>query len=67
VEHFENGSWVVEDIPSSAGSNWTSLWGVTVADGTAWEVGTFVDPKTDNNDTSWCPVKATTGLRTRVP
>ena len=32
------------------GSNWANLYGVAVADGSAWAVGTYVDPATDNNN-----------------
>jgi len=40
----------VVHLPSSAGSNWTSLYGIAAAGGSVWATGTFVDPKTDNND-----------------
>ena len=38
-------------LPASAGSNWTNLYGIAAAGGSVWATGTFVDPKTDNNDT----------------
>ena len=40
----------VSNLPSSAGSNWTNLYGIAAAGGAVWATGTFVDPKTDNND-----------------
>ncbi len=51
VEYYDGGTWQTATIPASAGSIWTNLWGITVAGGTAWAVGTYVDPKTDNNNT----------------
>jgi hypothetical protein len=51
IETDQNGTWQTASLPASAGSIWTNLWGVTVAGGTAWAVGTYVDPKTDNNNT----------------
>ncbi len=51
IEYYSDGTWQAATIPASAGSIWTNLWGITVADGTAWAVGTYVDPKTDNNNT----------------
>ena len=51
IEYYSGGAWQTVVLPASAGSVWTNLWGVTVAGGTAWAVGTYVDPKTDNNDT----------------
>jgi hypothetical protein len=32
------------------GSNWANLYGVAVAGGSTWAVGTYVDPATDNNN-----------------
>ena len=51
VEGYQNGAWSVANLPASAGSIWTNLWGITVAQGTVWAVGTYVDPQTDNNNT----------------
>jgi hypothetical protein len=51
IESYTSGVWQIASLPASAGSIWTNLWGVTVSGGTAWAVGTYVDPKTDNNNT----------------
>jgi len=51
IETDQNGIWQTASLPASAGSIWTNLWGVTVAGDTVWAVGTYVDPKTDNNNT----------------
>jgi hypothetical protein len=51
IESYTGGVWQTASLPASAGSIWTNLWGVTVSGGTAWAVGTYVDPKTDNNNT----------------
>jgi Phosphoesterase family len=51
IETYQDGAWQTASLPASAGSIWTSLWGITVSGGTAWAVGTYVDPKTDNNNT----------------
>lgn len=51
IEGYHNGAWSTADLPASAGSIWTNLWGITVASGTVWAVGTYVDPQTDNNNT----------------
>jgi hypothetical protein len=51
VESYTGGTWQTASLPASAGSIWTNLWGITVAHGTVWAVGTYVDPKTDNNNT----------------
>lgn len=50
IERFQGGHGQVVHLPSSAGSNWTSLYGIAAAGGSIWATGTFVDPKTDNND-----------------
>jgi Phosphoesterase family len=65
IEYYTGGTWQTASVPASAGSIWTSLWGIaTAADvssrgglggsshraSTAWAVGSYVDPKTDNND-----------------
>jgi hypothetical protein len=50
VEHlaeFDSTPDIVQ-LPS-AGSIWTTLWGVAASDGLAWPVGTFVNLATDNN------------------
>jgi hypothetical protein len=51
IESYTGGTWQTASLPASAGSIWTNLWGITVAHGTVWAVGTYVDPKTDNNNT----------------
>src|SRR5262249_42094290 len=50
IAHFAKGRWTLAHLPAAAGSNWTNLYGLAFADGEAWAAGTFVDPKTDNND-----------------
>jgi hypothetical protein len=50
IEHYQHGKWRLDSLPSTFGSNWTDLYGVTVDRGTAYAVGTYVDPKTGNND-----------------
>jgi Phosphoesterase family len=51
IETYQGGTWQIAGLPASAGSIWTNLWGITVAGSTVWAVGTYVDPKTDNNNT----------------
>jgi Phosphoesterase family len=51
IESYQNGAWQTASLPASAGSIWTNLYGITVVGGTVWAVGTYVDPKTDNNNT----------------
>ena len=51
IESYSGGIWQTASLPASAGSIWTNLYGITVAGGTIWAVGTYVDPKTDNNNT----------------
>jgi len=50
IAHWAKGKWTFAHLPFSAGSNWTNLYGLALADGAVWADGTFVDPKTDNND-----------------
>ena len=50
IESYSHGAWQTASLPASAGSKWTNLYGLTVADGTVWAVGTYVDPATDNNN-----------------
>jgi hypothetical protein len=51
IEHLANGRWSTEHLPALPdGSNWGNLYGMAVAQGSVWAVGTFVDPATDNND-----------------
>jgi hypothetical protein len=51
IEHLVHGHWFTEQLPALPdGANWGNLYGVTVAQGAVWAVGTFVDPATDNND-----------------
>ena len=51
IESYANGAWQTASLPASAGSVWTNLYGLAVEGGTVWAVGTYVDPKTDNNNT----------------
>ena len=50
VEVYDGTSWEIANLPASAGSIWTSLWGVAATHDGAWAVGTYVDPTTDNNN-----------------
>jgi hypothetical protein len=50
VEVYDGTSWKVANLPPSAGSIWTSLWGVAATTDSIWAVGTYVDPTTDNNN-----------------
>jgi hypothetical protein len=50
IEHYQHGKWGLVSLPSNVGSNWTDLYGVTVDRGTTYAVGTYLDPKTGNND-----------------
>jgi hypothetical protein len=50
VEVYDGTSWKIANLPTSAGSIWTSLWGVAATPHGAWTVGTYVDPTTDNNN-----------------
>jgi Phosphoesterase family len=50
IEHDQNGTWNRADLPASAGSDWTNLYGLAIAQGSVWAVGTYVDPATDNNN-----------------
>jgi hypothetical protein len=51
IEFYQGGSWQAANLPKVPdGSNWTNLWGVTVSGTTAWAVGTYLDPATDNNN-----------------
>jgi hypothetical protein len=46
-----HGQWSIASLPKLPdGSNWGNLYGLAVAQGSVWAVGTFVDPATDNND-----------------
>jgi len=47
----QGGHWQTAHLPASAGNNWTNLYGIAAAGGSVWAVGTFVDLKTDNNET----------------
>jgi hypothetical protein len=49
IQRLSNGSFVNVSVPSSAGSIFTSLWGVTETHGTVWAVGTFEDVASGNN------------------
>jgi hypothetical protein len=52
IEHFAPGAgWQVQDLPAvPGGANWANLYGVATDGTTAWVVGTYVDPVTDNNN-----------------
>ena len=50
IEYYAGGHWQAASLPASAGSIWTNLYGIAVVGGTVWAVGTYVDPKTDNNN-----------------
>jgi hypothetical protein len=50
IEHYQHGKWRRVALPATVGSNWTDVWGVTVAQGTAYAAGTYLDPKTGNDD-----------------
>jgi hypothetical protein len=51
VEGYQNGTWTDAALPTTPdGSNWTNLWGITMAGGSVWAVGTYVNPATDNNN-----------------
>ena len=51
VEGYQNGTWTIARLPTIPdGSNWTNLWGITMAGGSVWAVGTYVNPATDNNN-----------------
>jgi hypothetical protein len=49
AEVYDGTSWKIASLPASAGSNWTSLWGVASSPSGVWAVGSFVDPASDNN------------------
>ncbi len=52
VAGYQNGRWTIPQLPAVPdGANWTNLWGIQVAAGSVWAVGTYVDPATDNNNT----------------
>jgi Phosphoesterase family len=50
IEMYDGSSWKIAPLAASVGSVWTSLWGVAASSDGVWAVGSFVDPKTDNND-----------------
>jgi hypothetical protein len=51
VEGYQNGTWTIAKLPATPdGANWTNLWGIAIASGSVWAVGTYVDPATDNNN-----------------
>jgi hypothetical protein len=50
VEHYQKGTWLRASLPASAGSDWTNLYGLAIAQKSVWAVGTYVDPATDNNN-----------------
>jgi Phosphoesterase family len=51
IVYRQGGRWQTAHLPASAGSDWTDLYGLTRARGAVWAAGTFVDPKTDDNET----------------
>ena len=50
VEVYDGTSWRIAQLPASAGSIWTSLFGVAATPDGVWADGTYVDPTTDNNN-----------------
>jgi Phosphoesterase family len=51
VESYSGGNWKIASLPAiPTGANWTNLYGLSAASGTVFAVGTYVDPKTDNNN-----------------
>jgi len=51
IAGYQNGAWTIPQLPTIPdGANWTNLWGIQVAGGSVWAVGTYVDPATDNNN-----------------
>jgi hypothetical protein len=51
IEGYQNGSWQIAKLPATPdGSNWTNMWGIAMAGGSVFAVGTYVDPATDNNN-----------------
>jgi hypothetical protein len=51
VERYSGGNWTIASLPTiPTGANWTNLYGLAAASGTVFAVGTYVDPKTDNNN-----------------
>ena len=50
IEHYAAGRWDIARLPAGAGSDWTNLYGLARSGGSVWAVGTYVDPKTDNNN-----------------
>jgi hypothetical protein len=50
AEVYDGTSWQIASLPASAGSIWTSLWGVASSPSGVWAVGSYVDPTSDNNE-----------------
>jgi hypothetical protein len=50
IQRLDGGSFVNVPVPASAGSIFTSLWGVAESHDTVWAVGTFEDVTTTNNE-----------------
>jgi len=50
IQRFDGSSFVNVPVPASAGSVFSSLWGVAEAHGTVWAVGTFEDITSTNNE-----------------
>jgi hypothetical protein len=51
VEGYQDGTWTIAHLPTIPdGSDWTNLWGIAIAGGSVYAVGTYVDPATDNNN-----------------
>jgi hypothetical protein len=50
VEVYDGTSWKIAQLPASAGSIWTNLYGVAATPDSVWVDGTYVDPTTDDND-----------------
>jgi hypothetical protein len=52
IEHHAAGNnWTVAHLPAvPGGADWSNLYGLALSGGSVWAVGTYVDPKTDNNN-----------------
>ena len=45
------GKWAVAHLPAvPGGADWSNLYGLSSSGASVWAVGTYVDPKTDNNN-----------------
>src|SRR5262249_1224568 len=55
IERFQGGHGQVVHLPSSAGSNWTNLYGIAAAGGAHLAARPFVDPATHRRATPHLP------------